>query len=1272
MPLRFALACTLALSSGLSANTINDIDTQSVDWLLSQINIGEAQQNKKLIEDSLEKLLAIAPSRIETQCALARYDFADKQYSKANQLLNKINTGGSIQHPCVAQLSALSKAEGVDKARIQEAKLLARAGRYDQARAIYNSLFKGVYPSLRYELEHLSWYSQDDTQWQSVTKGYKTLLKAYSNIGQVEVPYARHLLKKSPTNKKAIDILSKYGASPTFINEVEFIWLATLKSMDLTQNTVEQYQRYFTVYPFSSKGKLQYEDFQRDLKVRQALLADPAYQLWRKGDRLLNAKKLKEAEPLLLKALKGRPTDKEVMRSLGYLYLAKSEYKKSYYYFFTAQKYTPNFDEREGLKELATVAKFWQYMAEMEGAIEQSDFETAQLKLKLAEQLNHDQEAFLYNKGLLLVAQGNYTQAAAAYQGALKTNPLYENALLGLLNIAQLDQNQKSISNFYNSLNAKQRNLIYPSYATAISNTLRDKASEYTNEGDLVKAEELLKQAIELSPEQPWLYYDLAFIYQQKGLTQQARSLFNNVLWQFPLNPQIRYSHALFLRSINDYEGALDTLKYIPFKNRDADIIALEQQLLLNESLTQSQQYLDLKNKSVAIYHLSNLEARELTPEMQAELSNSWYKIDEKLHALKLLSSALSADPLLSPYWHILQGQWLLEQGDQVEIKGWFEDYVLPENASETDTFQYIQLQNNYLNQFYTGSDLIAKLNQLDQKYKNIPATTTALINANLALEQYEAAVILYQRKVQSNQTIEPQAMLAIANAYKELGNDFQAKEVTKQAIAQTTSQEGYLQRQIMSSLNEFNYSGDALYLAKQLIDKSPNDQELRYLGAQVASNFNESEQAQTWYSQTLSPDRTLNDKELYESLLKIDENDPWYINGAKRELINEQNKNQAYIAIGVNFSGQTSTESEATLGAGLVPIEAYFPLWQGQGFIKVDPTSISAQTTRFDEQFAGSRYGQGALCIFTCAIDEVTPEESGVDVGIGWQNENWRVDVGTTPLGFLIEDIVWGVNYADSFGDFGYSLELEKRPVTSSVLSYAGLEDINTGEVWGGVRSTGLTANVSHDLGGKWGFWSSADFTMYKGQNVKDNQRYRMLGGTYYRVLSNQEREFTAGASLLYWAYKYNLSEETWGHGGYYSPQNYVGLSVPLTYDARWGDDFVYRLKTGVSYSQTKTQSIDFFPNDEELQIAAYNRELITGVDPVFEGDTSSGVSYNLEGSFEYRVTPHWFFGGYLAIDRSDFYEPNFGQLYIRYYFNPVYGTLEFPGTPIIPYADF
>ncbi|MBO7925527.1 BCSC C-terminal domain-containing protein [Pseudoalteromonas sp. K222D] len=1272
MSLRFSLVYALVACSTLSAKTVEDIDTQSVAWLLKQINIGKGQKNKKLVEDSLRKLVAIAPLRIETQCALARNYFANGATNKATLLLNQLDNGAAKQHPCIEQLRVIARIETTDKPLVQQAKLLARAGQYVQARQIYNTLFDTAYPELSYELEHLNWYAQDSAQWQSVKNGYEKLLQGYSNIALVEIAYARHLLRQSPNDKNAIDILSKYGSTSSFSNEVEEIWLSALANMPIDSKTDKQFQNYFTLYPFSSKGELQYQDFKKDLKARQILLADPAYQLWVTGDELLNKNKLNKAEPLLLKALIGRPQDGAIMRSLGILYLRLGDNKKSYQFFTNAQKYTADFAERETLQGLAKTAKFWLYIRQAKDAINNNEFKTAELKLNLAHVLEQDPDTVLYNKGLLQFAQGQYTQAAITYRTVLKNDPLNNSALLGLLEIAELEQNEQALTSFYNGLSIKQKRQIQQSYSISLSSQYRAKATSLAQFGNLEQAEDILKQAIEVAPEQSWLYYDLAFIYQQKGLTQKARTLFNNVLWQFPLNPQMRYSHALFLRSIDDYQGAIKTLQYIPFKSRDEGIVALEQQLQLNESLTQSERHLDAKNKATAIYHLSSLEAQNLTPLMQAKLSSSWYRIDEKMHAIKLIDKALIAQPLLSPYWHMLYGEWLLEQGIEEKTHNWFTSYTLPESAAENEITQYVQLHNNYINQYYSGSDLIAKLNQLDQKYKNTPAITTALINANLALEQREAAIILYQQKIKNKQTLEPQALMAIATAYRELGDDYQAKQVTQQAINQSTSQEGYLQRQIMASLNEFNYAGDALYLAKQLVDKSPNDQELRYLGAQVADKFNNVEQANTWYQQTLSPNQALNDEQLYSSLARINDTDPWYINGAKRELINQQNKNQAYIAIGVNFSGQTSTQSEATLGAGLMPMEAYFPLWQGQGFIKVDPTTISAQTTRFDEQFAGSRYGQGALCIFTCSLDEVSPEESGVDIGIGWQNENWRVDIGTTPLGFLIEDIVWGINYADDFGDFGYSLEFEKRPVTSSVLSYAGLTDINSGKVWGGVRSTGLTANLSHDLGGNWGFWSSADFQLYKGQNVKDNQRYRLMGGSYYRVISNQEREFTAGVSLLHWSYKFNLSEETYGHGGYYSPQNYIGISLPLSYDARWGDDFVYRIKTGISYSQTKSNAIDFFPNDPDLQAQAFVSQLETGVVPAFNGDTSAGVSYNLEGSFEYRVTPHWFFGGYLAIDRSDFYEPNFGQLYVRYYFNPVYGTLAFPGKPIIPYADF
>lgn len=250
--------------------------------------------------------------------------------------------------------------------------------------------------------------------------------------------------------------------------------------------------------------------------------------------------------------------------------------------------------------------------------------------------------------------------------------------------------------------------------------------------------------------------------------------------------------------------------------------------------------------------------------------------------------------------------------------------------------------------------------------------------------------------------------------------------------------------------------------------------------------------------------------------------------------------------------------------------------------------------------------------------------------------------------------------------------MTLNKRPVTSSVLSYGGLEDVFTNQVWGGVRATSLRLNVSHDLGLEWGFWGSTDFQLLQGKNVKDNQQYSIMGGAYNRYIQEKDMELTLGASLLHWSYKYNLSEETFGHGGYYSPQSYLGASVPITFDHRLNNDFIYRLRAGVSWSTTTNDDSEFFPNDPLLQSQAMQRESITGVNPFFEGDKSAGISYSLGGSFEYRFTPHWFFGGFFNLDRADFYEPNFGQLYFRYYFKPVYTEMVFPGTPVVPYASY
>lgn len=1270
MPIKWLLAAVLA-SSSASAAINKDLDSQSIDWLISQVQLGEIERDNQLMSDSLEKLQSIAPKNTQVQCAQVRVLYSLKETDKANAHLAELS---NLSHPCVTSLTLLARVNNQDKEAVQQARLRARAGQYTDAVKIYNRLFKSAYPNIEYELEHINWLAQDPNQYQQALRGYRSLLKRYPNSGRFELAYARHLLKQNPTNKEAIELLSHYAHSNQYGVEAEFAWLAALEDMPLNKQTEREYQRYFAAYPKSSKGQLQFSDFKKAHLAEQKKQADPAYQTWLKGSFELEKRHFDTAEKLFNKALRGRPQDPEIYNSLGLLNLRQGRNANAYQYFKKAQKYSIDANRITVLKGLANTARFWQYIDEAKSAISSNELKQAALKLDLADTLNEDPNTVLFYRAELAKQAGQLQNAMNLYKQVLKNDPLQQPTLRAMLELTASDGNYARSHRFYNGLTRQQQALIAEDYTLLQTQQLRTRADELTAEGKLDEAVDVLLMAIKQSPRQSWLYYDLANLYQQQGLVDHAKALYKKTLWQFPLDADLRYSHALFLRSLNDYQGALATLDYIPNNARTEQINVLTEQLSINTKLERLSANNTATNKATVIYKLTELEAQPLTPLMQAELASQWQQINEQQYAIRQLKKALTRDPSLSPYWHMIYANWLIESNDKNAADSWFADYQLPSNATDAEQSQWLALQVNYVNRFSDSNQRVAKLSELATRYPDNPELSEALINAHIEQGNSNQAITRFEQHVAKGQTVSTDTALAIATLARQQQRDDLADRIIAGQINQVSSEQSYRQQQLMTALEQFEDKQSAINLAEQLLAKSNNNQELYYQAAAVAQAKQQTTLAQSWYRAAVDPDTatsTLSYEQNYE-LYALDENEAWYVNNAKRQLQGIERDEQAYITAAINLSSQTSTQNESTLGAGATPIEAGFPLWGGTGIVKLDPMTISSQETRFDETFAGSRYGQGALCIFDCPLLSIKPKQQGMDIGLAWQNEQWRIDVGTTPLGFLVEDIVWGVNYKGDLGDFGYGITFNKRPVTSSVLSYAGLEDVFTNQVWGGVRATQLQLSLSHDLGLDWGFWGSTNYQILQGKNVKDNQSYSLMGGSYYRYIRERNTELSLGLNLLHWSYKYNLSEETWGHGGYYSPQNYLGASLPVIFDKRVGHNFVYRLRAGVSWSTTTTDDIAFFPNDPILQGQAEAQTAVTGVVPYFEGDTSNGLSYNLGASFEYRFTPHWFFGGYVNLDRADFYEPNYAQLYFRYYFNPVYSELAFPGKPVVPYASY
>ncbi|WP_303697577.1 cellulose biosynthesis protein BcsC [Brevundimonas naejangsanensis] len=175
---------------------------------------------------------------------------------------------------------------------------------------------------------------------------------------------------------------------------------------------------------------------------------------------------------------------------------------------------------------------------------------------------------------------------------------------------------------------------------------------------------------------------------------------------------------------------------------------------------------------------------------------------------------------------------------------------------------------------------------------------------------------------------------------------------------------------------------------------------------------------------------------------------------------------------------------------------------------------------------------------------------DAGASVGVAYETETVRADIATTPLGFRFGDVQGGLSWRPRLGRNGaLNLFLERRPVTESLLSWAGAVDPATGQAWGGVMRTGGGLGFSWERDGTGGY-AEAAYRAYRGRRVADNSAVEVNLGAYRRFYDANGLRLGAGAAANYQAFERNLGYFTLGHGGYFSPQSFASLSFPLTAD--------------------------------------------------------------------------------------------------------------------------
>jgi tetratricopeptide (TPR) repeat protein len=340
--------------------------------------------------------------------------------------------------------------------------------------------------------------------------------------------------------------------------------------------------------------------------------------------------------------------------------------------------------------------------------------------------------------------------------------------------------------------------------------------------------------------------------------------------------------------------------------------------------------------------------------------------------------------------------------------------------------------------------------------------------------------------------------------------------------------------------------------------------------------------------------------------------------------------------------------------------------LGRGRLSFEIAPTAIDGGTASLDGR---QRFGANPIPTAVAILDQEAPvppggspiidEEdvpdpgpqtaAGAALAVRYAIGDLTADLGTTPLGFSNVEAAGGVTWTPAISQSARAkLRLERRPVTDSVTSYAATVDPVTGKEWGQVMRSTAGGGLSYDNQAT-GLYADLSASRFDGRHVGDNSSWEMNLGGYIRPYRTRTAEFQIGANLNHQAYDNNQNLFTLGHGGYFSPQQFTSVSLPIQVRlirATWN----FELRAAPGYQTYREDAVDVFPLDPALQGTLESLALIDrSIKTRFPARSESGFGMAGSASAEYQMSWATSLGGALSFDTFGDYDEAKAKLYLK-----------------------
>jgi predicted Zn-dependent protease len=1210
--------------------------------LLDQANYWRSQNQLGPANAALDRLLAVEPTNAAGLALKAELAAEQGDRAAARAALARLQQA----HPDDPRLSAVAQTMrlgAIDPAGLAEARRLAQTGHNAEAVAQYKRLFQGGDPPPGLALEYYQTLAGTDAGWESARANLARIAAAKPQDAASQLAYAEVLTYRPGTRREGIDRLAALSQNTPQASAAATAWRHALEWLPQDQGSLQAYEQFLSAHP----GDERIADLVKEAGNPRQSPDDTAGRQRTAGFEALKAGQLTKAAESFQAALQKKPDDADALGGLGLVRLRQNNGTEARSLLARAIAADPAHKDR--WSQALAGASAGEAYAAARALLARGEFAAAERQIRSIIARGGDTVGA---QMLLADAQargGNLPGAETTYRSVLAQQPNNTNALVGL---AQLLMKQGRSAEAEPLMARAQAAGDSRAAARIRAEALRQQATSVAEPAARVP---LLRSAVTLEPQDPWLRLDYARALEASGRRTEAVRTMSELTSSNSSIDAIRAA-ALFAAETNRPEEAAALVARLPAAARTPEMRALLAQGELEREIRNAMSFM-ATSPSAARGKLLALAAQPDPTGLRGKaIAQALLAVGSPVAAREALATAQAATPVPPPKQRIVYAGVLLQAGDDRGARTLIHSLNGQTGLSAEDT---------------------ASLNRLRA---GVAVREADALNAEG--RQAEAYDVLARELART--PADPGLNMALARLYARSEAPRKALEINQELLARDPSNFDARAAAVRAAVEAHDWNRADL-LVRDALQLYPNDPRTWLISAEFQRARGNGRRA----LQDLRRAQDLRQQEIGEygrgtmavvpagtksganvvaspsqiASLQVSPN-PFRrdrsitgdaASGASDPMAKEiahqidalQEDLAPKVTLGPGIRTRTGTSGLDRLSELSAPVELVVrPFGRGKLTFGATPTFLSAGDVPGDPTSQAS-FGTGAFGNHPAPPSQ---HAEGIGLSLGYQLDWLKTDVGMSPLGFQQTNVLGGVEASPEIAD-GVTLRVvgERRAVTDSVLSYAGTEDPATGTQWGGVTRMRGRAQLEFSVHGV-DVYAGGGYAKLAGTNVASNTEYELGTGVSYPIWRRAGEELRVGIDLVYFAYDKNLRFFSLGQGGYFSPQSYFAGLIPVHYTAK-SDNLTWSLGGSLGYQTYNERSSPVFPNDSGLQsalvaAAASNPGIIT----VYPGRSASGLVGGVEGSIEYNVGPAFRIGGRGSFQHAGDWSEGKGMLFARY----------------------